>query len=195
MTTKPLEQIAQEAADWIMERLPVDGSGEIDFTRLEVEQQILAACEKVYKHGYQRGVRDCSAQPQRSEPTSLLGHIWRSVAAQPPAREDKLPHDWNKDLPVITHLTPPATDADAELEKKFEQRCERGLCKGAALFAKASKEHDDKVRKPLVEALRIYHEAMDALYNHNEATRKAVVTYFGTAHPQAAIDALAKVGK
>ena len=44
---------------------------------------------------------------------------------------------------------------DAEVERKFEQRCERGLCKGAALFAKAGKEHDDKVRKPLVDALKL----------------------------------------
>jgi hypothetical protein len=39
----------------------------------------------------------------------------------------------------------------------------------------------------LSEALRKYRVAMDALYNHNEAVRAAVVQHFGTLHPQAAL--------
>jgi hypothetical protein len=37
------------------------------------------------------------------------------------------------------------------------------------------------------EALAKYRVAMDALYNHNEAVRAAVIQYFGTLHPQAAL--------
>jgi hypothetical protein len=39
----------------------------------------------------------------------------------------------------------------------------------------------------MVEALEKYKTAMDALYNHNSATRAAVVQHFGTLHPIAAL--------
>jgi hypothetical protein len=50
----------------------------------------------------------------------------------------------------------------------------------------AGREHERKCgeaeRKPLVDALKKYMTAMDALYNHNDATRHAVLQYFGTRH-------------
>ncbi len=58
----------------------------------------------------------------------------------------------------------------------------------------ALRRSDEKVRT-LVDSLKKYMLAMDAIYNHNEASRAAVEIHFGTLHPQSAFDALAKVGK
>ncbi len=45
----------------------------------------------------------------------------------------------------------------------------------------------------LVDALQKYMVAMDAIYNHNEAARTAVVQHFGTLHPPTAFAELAKL--
>ncbi len=41
----------------------------------------------------------------------------------------------------------------------------------------------EAARQPLVDALVQYMQAMDAIYNHNEAARAVVVQHFGTLHP------------
>jgi len=46
--------------------------------------------------------------------------------------------------------------------------------------------------KPLVEVLKLYMALMDALYNHNEAVRQAVLQHFGEIHPKIVWDALAQ---
>ena len=44
--------------------------------------------------------------------------------------------------------------------------------------------------KARTRALKKYVKAIDAIYNHNEAARAAVIQHFGTLHDRAALDEL-----
>ena len=58
-----------------------------------------------------------------------------------------------------------------------------GALNGCELVLNKSTARNDA----LVEVLEKYKKAMDNIYNHNEASRAAVVMHFGTLHPQQAI--------
>lgn len=189
-TTGLLEQLARErSATGVASRIE----------RLWLEERAAVAAER--EKFDERSIEFATERKQRERLEQQLAAerkeralIVTSVAQQilelrqqlAAEREKLLQHvEANSDLnKQVLHLS-----RDLAAERENRETVEKLMIETANAVEKQVAEG----RKPLVEALETYIKAMDAIYNHNAATRAVVVKYFGTVHPKAARDALAKV--